>query len=295
MKARNPGREAQPDLGFTLLELLVVIAIIGVLAALLFPALGRAKTKAQGIYCMNNGKQLATALHMYAGDHADWLPPNPEDRESTIHWVEGNFKHNAADATNTVLLTDPKYAKLASYCGRSSGVYKCPADTSMVAIEGIKYPRVRTFSMNQAVGTKSLPPLEAVDGPWLDGKNSGTFNKHNQPWRTYGKFSDMAAPGPSGLWVLLDEEERSINDGAFAVLMRLPTRFLDWPGSYHNLACGFAFADGHSEIHKWTESSIRLTGPYDATFYQRPPDRENDPDVLWLQARTSARTVPVEP
>ncbi len=295
MKTKEQLREAGQAGGFTLLELLVVIAIIAILAALLFPALGRAKAKAQGIYCMNNGKQLVTALHMYAGDHNDWLPPNPEDRASTNHWVEGNFKHNAADATNTILLTDPKYAKLASYCGRSANVYKCPSDTSMVTINGIKYPRVRTFAMNQAVGTKSLAPLEAVDGPWLDGKAFGTFNTHNHPWRTYGKFGDMVAPAPSGLWVLLDEEERSINDAAFAVLMRLPTHFLDWPGSYHNLACGFAFADGHSEIHKWVNSSIRLTGPYDATSYERPPDHVNDADVLWLQARTSARAEPAEP
>ena len=283
-----PGEKFAP-LGFTLLELLVVIAIIGILTALLLPALSRVKAKALGIYCMNNGKQLASALHMYAGDFNDWLPPNPEDRESTNHWVEGNFKHNPGDATNTVFLTDPKYARLATYCGRAAGVYKCPADKSMVAIGGIKYPRVRTFSMNQAVGTKSLPPLAAVDAPWLDGKNSGTFNQHNHPWRTYGRFGDMVAPSPSGLWVLLDEEERSINDGGFAVLMRSPTRFLDWPGSYHNLACGLAFADGHSEIHKWVESSIRLTGAYDGASYQKGPARENDPDVLWLQARTSAR------
>ena len=292
MKTRNPGREVQPADAFTLLELLVVIAIIGILAALMLPALSKAKEKALGVYCMNNGKQLATALHLYAGDFGDWLPPNPEDRESTIHWVEGNFKHNAADATNTLYLTDPKYAKLASYTGRSAAIYKCPADNSMVTLGGIKYPRVRTISMSQAVGTKSLPPTGPVDAPWLDGKGDGTFNKHNQPWRTYGRFADMVAPTPAGLWVLLDEEERGINDAAFAVLMRQPTRFVDWPGSYHNLACGFAFADGHSEIHRWRDRSIRLTGPYDGAYYEKPPGRPNNPDVLWLQERTSARAVP---
>ncbi len=280
--------------GFTLLELLVVIAIIGILAALLFPSFGRAKSKAQGVYCMNNGKQLALALHLYADDHSDWLPPNPEDRASTNHWVEGNFKHNPADATNTLLLTDPKFAKLAPYSGRSAAIYRCPADTSMVTIDGIKYPRVRTFSMSQAVGTKSSPPLAAVDGPWLDGKAEGTFNKHNEPWRTYGRFSDMIAPAPSGLWVLLDEEERSLNDAAFAVLMRVPTRFVDFPGTYHNLGCGFAFADGHSEIHKWVNSNTKLTGMFDGINYERPPITLNNADVLWLQARTSARAIPEE-
>jgi hypothetical protein len=272
--------------------LLVVIAILGILAALLLPVLSKAKEKAQGICCLNNTKQLTVALHLYAADHNDWLPPNPEDRESTIHWVEGNLRNHPADATNLIYLTDPKYAKLALYSGRSAAIYKCPADKSMVNLGGILYPRVRSISMNQAVGTKSLPPVTPVDGPWLDGKSWGTYNKHNQPWRTYGRFADMVEPGPAGLWVLLDEEESSINDGAFAVLMRQPTHFLDWPGSYHDFAGGFAFADGHSEIHKWVEGSTKLTGPYDPKHPRRGPDIPNNRDVLWLQARTSARAIP---
>src|SRR5437899_8755657 len=85
---------------FTLLELLTVVAIIAILAALLLPALSKGKQKAQGITCMSNGKQLGAALHMYAGDFNDWLPPNPEDSESTNHWVEGNFWDDPSDATN---------------------------------------------------------------------------------------------------------------------------------------------------------------------------------------------------
>jgi prepilin-type N-terminal cleavage/methylation domain-containing protein len=296
MKTPRLAAKVQSLCAFTLIELLVVIAIIGILAALLMPAMSRAKAKAEGTYCMNNGKQLGAALHLYAGDFSDWLPPNPEDRESTNHWVEGNFWHNLGDATNIHYLTDPKHAKLAPYSGRSGRIYKCPADRSMVTIEGIKYSRVRTFSMNQAVGTKSLPPAEPVDAPWLDGKNNtGRYNKHNQPWRTYGRFSDMVAPLPAALWVFLDEEERSINDAGFAVDMTLPTHFQDWPGTYHDLACGFAFADGHSEIHKWTDGNTRLTGPWEPRHYTTPPVRANNPDVLWLQERTSSRAMPAEP
>ena len=65
--------------GFTLIELLVVIAIIGILIALLLPVLSRVKGKAQGIECMSNGQQMIRALHMYAEDNGDWMPPNPED------------------------------------------------------------------------------------------------------------------------------------------------------------------------------------------------------------------------
>ena len=164
----QPSRTA-----FTLIELLVVIAIIGILAALLFPALSKGKQKAQGVYCLNNGKQMIAALRMYADDFAAWLPPNPEDGHRANPWISGDM-WKSYEATNTALLTDPNYAKLAPYSGRSAGIYKCPADKSTVTINGIHYPRVRTFSMSQAVGTKPTPPLAAVDGPWLDD------NHHNQ-------------------------------------------------------------------------------------------------------------------
>jgi prepilin-type N-terminal cleavage/methylation domain-containing protein len=164
MRIPNAPAENTPSAStFTLIELLVVIAIIGILAALMFPALSRAKQKAQGIYCLNNGKQLAAALHMYVGDYNDWLPPNPEDGSTTV-WIRGNFWNNPPDATNTLYLTDQKYAKLAPYSGRSAGIYKCPADHSRVTLDGIQYPRVRTSSMSQAVGTKPLSPTAAVDG-----------------------------------------------------------------------------------------------------------------------------------
>ena len=276
----QPSRTA-----FTLIELLVVIAIIGILAALLFPVLSKGKQKAQGVYCLNNGRQIIAALRMYADDYADWLPPNPEDGHSRNLWVGGDM-WIAYEATNTAFLTDPNYAKLAPYSGRSAGIYKCPADKSTVTINGIKYPRVRTFSMSQAVGTKPTAPLAAVDGPWLDDTH---HNQANHPWRTYGRFADMVAPSPSALWVFIDEEERSINDGAFGVSMMLPTRFIDWPGTYHNFGCGIAYADGHSESHKWRDRRTQLTGPYAPHSYHMPPNQANNPDVAWLQERTSAR------
>jgi len=271
---------ARPTVAFTLLELLVVIAIIGILAALLLPVLARAKGAAQGRYCMNNGNQLIKAVHLYATDYEDWLPPNPEHGTNSS-WVAGTMKI-ATQATNTLFLTDPRFAKLAPYTGRSAAIYRCPADKSTVTIAGVKYPRVRTFSMSQAVGTKPLPPPQAVDGPWL----TGTYgHKANQPWRTYGRFADMVKPPPSGLWVLLDEDEYGINDAQFAVSMRIPTHWVDMPGTYHNFACGIAFADGHSEIHKWTDPRTAL-GP--KVNQQGSRDQTGNKDILWLQGRTSS-------
>ena len=64
---------------FTLIELLVVIAIIGILAAMLMPVLSRAKQRVQGASCLNNGKQLMLAMHLYTSDNNDFYPPNPDD------------------------------------------------------------------------------------------------------------------------------------------------------------------------------------------------------------------------
>lgn len=290
MLARGRGSAhevARPTVAFTLLELLVVIAIIGILAALLLPVLGRAKGAAQGRYCMNNGNQMIKAVHLYADEYNDWLPPNPEHGTNSS-WVAGTMRV-ATQATNTLFLTDPRYAKLAPYTGGSAALYRCPADKSTVTIAGVKYPRVRTFAMSQAVGTKPLPPRQAVDGVWLTGTYGHTAN---QPWRTYGRFADMIQPAPSGLWVLLDEDEYSINDAQFAVSMRIPTHWVDVPGTYHNFACGIAFADGHSEIHKWTDprtavgAKIREKGSRDQT---------GNNDILWLQRRTSSNVLTGEP
>lgn len=271
--------------GFTLVELMVSLAIIAILAALLLPVLSRGKGRAQGIYCMSNTHQLIAAVHLYAADFNDWLPPNPE-HELPVGWVKGTMKI-AQEATNVAYLTDPQYAKLASYNGGSASNYKCPADKSTVTINGIKYPRVRTVSMNQAVGNIGTRPPAPVDGPWLDGTD---HHKANQTWRTYGKLSDMTAPSPAGLWVLIDEDEHLINDAAFAVAMAQPTRIIDWPGVYHNFSAGLAFADGHSEIHTWTDARTRipsnyLTNPED---YLRHKNQPGNADIAWLQYRTSA-------
>jgi prepilin-type N-terminal cleavage/methylation domain-containing protein len=259
--------------GFTLLELLVVIAIIGILAALLLPTLSRSKQKAQGVFCVSNGRQLLLALHLYTADYQDWLPPNP-DYQTNKMWVSGDMG-KPTDATNTALLMDPDRSAIAPYISRSPKVFKCPADNTV---------HVRTFSMSQAVGTKPGPPASAVDGPWLDGTHK---HKANNPWRTYGRFSDMVKPGPSGLWVLIDEDPYNISDAAFAVSMTLPTEMLDWPGAYHNLAAGVHFADGHTETHRWRDPRTRPSGRVSKGPHVQSP---NNPDIVWLQERTSSNT-----
>lgn len=284
--------------GFTLLELLVVIAIIAILAAMLLPALSHAKQRAQGSLCLNNGRQMMTAIHLYTGDNNDFFPPNPDDGNTIpgYNWCSGMAGIGQPQEFNPDVLKDPKRSLLIGYLSGNVKVFHCPGDTRQGLYQGTDpafigkiVPAARTFSMSQAVGTidpgfdqnpgpgggpvpHSGAPTLSVNGPWLDGTGQ---HRRDSPWATYGKVSAIGAPGPSMLWVLVDEDANGLNDAAFAFNMVTPY-WNDAPGSYHNGACGFAFADGHSEIHKWIE---KPEAKADA----------NETDWDWLKQRTSAR------
>lgn len=256
--------------GFTLIELLVVIAIIAILAALLLPALSKAKQRGQGIVCMSNLKQLQLAWSMYCEDNNNKIPqniasntprftenaldPNAQPGAMNASWVLGSADA-APQYINDLLLS---HGLLYQYLN-SIKIFKCPADLTS--------PRNRNYSMNC----------------WMNGINL---------WPTtpqcpeFIKTSDISANMPITMaFVFLDENPASINDGYWvADPTSMGKSWVDSPAHYHNNGCNLSFADGHCESRKWTDSAV-LAGKFNAQFGF--PADSSSPDAAWIQARAT--------
>ncbi|MDD5139558.1 MAG: prepilin-type N-terminal cleavage/methylation domain-containing protein [Verrucomicrobiales bacterium] len=278
---------ATSQAAFTLIELLVVIAIIAILAAMLLPALSKAKLKAQGIQCMNNHRQLLLAWKMYVDDNEDRLP---NSKGGPYEWVGGDMRFTPENTDPAVTPSAGGNNIMSSllwpYCGKNLGLYKCPGDRSVAADASFKTrPRVRSMSMLNWVGARGTPLTGAPDpnmSPWDTGG----------PWRQYRKSSDFVSPGPSGTFVFLDEREDSIDDGFFVVEMdgypNKATHIVNRPASYHGGSGGLSFVDGHSELHKW-KTAVVLENPKPGTITINIDTPNGNEDAEWLQAHATRK------
>ena len=271
---------------FTLIELLVVIAIIAILAAMLLPALNKAKQKAQAISCMNNLKQLTLGWIMYNGDSNGNLPPNGEQNEGNnpalmpmdpnlqpggkwFQWCPGWLKTFNANETNLL-----QVGAIYPYV-KTVAVYKCPADFSTINFGPLHIAKPRSYSMNCW-----LNPFPGYDAAKLFG---------GSPARIFHKDTDITQPGPAMTFVFIDENANSIDDGYFAGSPGLIGKWINVPSTRHGNASGLSFADGHSEIKRWNDSVVISQNALNLTL-SGGPTYASDPssgDNAWLEQRES--------
>ncbi len=252
---------------FTIVELLVVLAVLALGAMLLVPALARTQPDSRAARCRNNHGQLCRAWLMYASDNNDKLaisvfesptPTQPSWAAGRVDWAttEGN--------TNTIYLTDTRYSIMAGYFGKDARLFKCPADQYVSPVQrsfGWK-ERVRSVSQNVYAASN----IGATDSP---------------PYAQVTKLTDLLNPVPAEIWVSVDEHPDSINDSRFFAPQT--ASWVDLPANYHDGGAGVAFADGHSELHRWQASVLKV--PVKFTFLA-PPVTASDPDLLWLRYHT---------
>lgn len=276
------------SLAFTLAELLVVVLVLTLLAAVLLPGFaGTSDSRSRALTCINNQRSIMAATLMYAQDHADFLPPNPDDGNTVPghSWCADRIlTYNSSLLASNCLLMP--------YLRTNVALFRCTADSSVrqsPSNPNLFQPVSRSISLNQAVGTicrqydvgggHGGKPVLSVNGPWLDNTHS---HRRNNPYRTFGKTSEIISPTPAGLWVLLEEDPKSINDAGFAFGMN-NSEWIDFPSTLHEFGCVFSFADGHAALRKWEDSRTLLKG---APIRIQVPGSK---DWQWMANRTSAR------
>jgi prepilin-type N-terminal cleavage/methylation domain-containing protein/prepilin-type processing-associated H-X9-DG protein len=276
------------ETGFTLVELLVVIAIIAILAALLLPVLSRTKSRAAGIQCLSNNRQMATAWRMYVDDAGDRLP---SAKGGPYSWMTGELDYRPDNPSNWDPAVDIMKSPLWPYCGKNAAIFRCPADPGVVQVAGRPLPRVRSVSMLNWVGGRGDAAGHPADMEWSNTRLGTTSGEY----RVYYRMADMMEPGPSSTFVFVEEPMDRINDGFFVTdMLTYPNStddICDFPAQYHTGSANFSFADGRCEAKKWS-TPLLLSVPRGNTVLDYPTQlSEFNRDVFWLMQHAT-RQIP---
>lgn len=246
-----------------MIELLLVVGIIAVLAALLLPAINRAKERARTVACLNNLKQLGLASQMYAADNAGMLAANQRQNLGSNQWVRGNMQ-STVDATNTALIQQSKFFP---YVNQASA-FRCPADVELSGGDTAKatagLARVRSYAMNSWTGSRYMETYPRATG-----------------YRTFIKDTEFASTGAAAVWYLADEHLATLDDGWFLVTMDDSQPFASFPATRHQRGYALDFADGHA-------ATVKLRDPLSQPTSQTGVSSRNS-DWVQLKQMTTVR------